>query len=251
MLFEWLSRPRRAGNRRLPAVRPSASALACGLIGWLVFGAVAHAASLSATLKHLAPEADPHVLSMAASAMRCAERHGQPNADRLAVIDYSRASTQRRLWVFDLAKRRLLFKEWVAHGRASGANQAHYFSNVPESHTSSLGLFRTLGSYYGHKGYALRLKGLEPGINNNAYRRAIVMHGANYATPAFIHRVGRLGRSWGCPAIRPAVAKPLINSLKGGQYIFAYYPKPSWLEHSEYLNCPAVDSPNLLADGRD
>ncbi|WP_423823716.1 murein L,D-transpeptidase catalytic domain family protein [Salinisphaera sp. SPP-AMP-43] len=238
-------------GRRSDGWRPLASALTYGLAGWLLLTGTAHASDLGATLKQLAPEADPHVLSIAASAMRCAEHHGQPDADRLAVIDYSRASTQRRLWVFDLAKRRLLFKEWVAHGRASGADKARFFSNVPESHTSSLGLFRTLGSYYGHKGYALRLKGLEAGVNNNAYRRAIVMHGAKYATPAFIHRVGRLGRSWGCPAIRPAVAKPLINSLKDGQYIFAYYPKPSWIKHSEYLNCPAGDSSKLLADSRD
>ncbi len=217
------------------------------LVGWAAFAGLAHAAGLTDTLERLAPSANPRVLALAASAMSCAERHGQPAADRLAVIDYSLPSTKRRLWVFDLSQPQLLFKEWVAHGRATGANEAEHFSNVPESHESSLGLFRTLHSYEGHDGYALRLKGLEPGINSNAYTRAIVIHGAQYATPAFIHRVGRLGRSLGCPAVRPAIVKPLINSLKNGQYVFAYYPKPAWIKHSRYLHCDAGPAPNLIA----
>ncbi|AWN16824.1 hypothetical protein SALB1_2628 [Salinisphaera sp. LB1] len=217
------------------------------LIGWAACAGLAHAGSLTAMLERLAPGANPRVLALAASAMTCAERHGQPGADRLAVIDYSLPSTRRRLWVFDLSQPQLLFKEWVAHGRATGANEAEHFSNVPDSHESSLGLFRTLHSYHGHDGYALRLKGLEPGINSNAYSRAIVIHGAQYATPAFIHRVGRLGRSLGCPAVRPAVVKPLINSLKNGQYVFAYYPKPSWIKHSRYLHCDGAPAPRLLA----
>lgn len=217
------------------------------LLGWAACGGLAHAASLTDTLERLAPSANPRVLALAASAMSCAERHGQPVADRLAVIDYSLPSTKRRLWVFDLSQPQLLFKEWVAHGRATGANEAEHFSNIPESHESSLGLFRTLHSYQGHDGYALRLKGLEPGINSNAYSRAIVIHGAQYATPAFIRRVGRLGRSLGCPAVRPAIVKPLINSLKNGQYVFAYYPKPAWIKHSRYLHCDAGPAPSLLA----
>ncbi|MES1955925.1 murein L,D-transpeptidase catalytic domain family protein [Salinisphaera hydrothermalis] len=232
----------RAGRR--PAVPKT---LGYALVSWGALAGAAHAASLSDTLERLAPSADPKVLALAASAMSCAERRGQPVADRLAVIDYSLPSTERRLWVFDLSRPRLLFKEWVAHGRASGANEAVRFSNVPDSHESSLGLFRTLNSYEGHDGYALRLKGLEPGINSNAYSRAIVIHGASYATPAFIHRVGRLGRSLGCPAVRPAIVKPLINSLKDGQYVFAYYPKSKWIKHSRYLHCGAPSSSRLIA----
>lgn len=217
------------------------------LIAWAALSGIAQAGGLADTLERLAPGANPRVLALAASAMSCAERHGQPVAERLAVIDYSLPSTERRLWVFDLSQPQLLFKEWVAHGRATGANDAEYFSNIPDSHESSLGLFRTLNSYQGHDGYALRLKGLEPGINSNAYSRAIVIHGAQYATPAFIHRVGRLGRSLGCPAVRPAIVKPLINSLKDGQYVFAYYPKPAWIEHSGYLHCDAAPAPRLIA----
>ncbi|WP_199671541.1 murein L,D-transpeptidase catalytic domain family protein [Salinisphaera sp. Q1T1-3] len=210
-----------------------------GISGWLLCAGIAQAADLGARLAKLAPDADPHVISMAVSAVHCAEKHGQPDADRLAVIDYSKPSTKRRLWVFKLSKPQLLFKEWVAHGSATGGNKATHFSNKPGSHASSLGLFRTLASYHGRHGLSLRLKGLEPGINDNAYKRAIVIHSAKYATPAFIHRVGRMGRSWGCPAVRPAIIEPLVNSLKDGQYVFAYYPKPSWIKHSEYLHCSA------------
>ncbi len=207
--------------------------------GALIACTGAAASPLGDTLQDLAPNADEHVLSMAAEAMQCAEYHGQPDASTLAVIDYSMPSTARRLWVFDLSEPALLFHERVAHGSATGDNRATFFSNKPGSHASSIGLYRTANSYYGSKGYALRLKGLEDGVNDNAYRRAIVMHGADYATPAFVHRIGRLGRSWGCPAVRPAIVKPLINSLKDGQYLFAYYPKPDWIKHSDYLNCTA------------
>lgn len=196
------------------------------------------ASPLGQTLQTLAPDADSHVLSMAAEALRCASYHGEPDAHALAVIDYSMPSTAKRLWVFDLDEPALLFNERVAHGSATGDNKATFFSNKPGSHASSIGLYSTANSYYGSKGYALRLKGLEEGVNDNAYKRAIVMHGADYATPSFVHRIGRLGRSWGCPAVRPGIVKPLINSIKDGQYLFAYYPKPDWIDNSEYLNCP-------------
>ena len=188
---------------------------------------------LDRTLTRLAPDADPAVLRLAARALTCASA----NARRLAVIDYSLPSTQRRLWVFDLARRRLLFEELVSHGRGSGDVQARVFSNSPESHQSSLGLFRTLDSYQGHNGYSLRLEGLEPGINDLAYQRAIVIHGADYVSDAFIERTGRLGRSQGCPAVRREVSRPLIDSIKEDQYLFAYYPDRKWLAESALLRC--------------
>ena len=208
------------------------------ILGGLLFATTAQASPLGDTLKRLAPKADGHVLSMAAEAMRCARYYDEPNADTLAVIDYSKPATAKWLWVFDLNEPALLFNARVAHGSATGDDQATFFSNTPGSHASSIGLYRTANSYYGSKGYAMRLKGLEDGVNDNAYKRAIVMHGADYATPSFVDRIGRLGRSWGCPAVRPGIAKPLINSIKDGQYLFAYYPKPDWIDNSEYLNCP-------------
>lgn len=188
---------------------------------------------LHRALARLAPDADPAVLRLATQALSCASA----SAQRLAVIDYSLPSTQRRLWVFDLAQRRLLFEELVSHGRGSGNVQASLFSNAPESHQSSLGLFRTLDSYEGHNGYSLRLAGLEPGINDQAYERAIVIHGADYVSNSFIERTGRLGRSQGCPAVRREISRPLIDSIKGDQYLFAYYPDRKWLTQSALLRC--------------
>ncbi|MDY7115587.1 murein L,D-transpeptidase catalytic domain family protein [Halomonas sp. SSL-5] len=188
---------------------------------------------LEQTLTRLAPDASREVLALAASALSCAD----PNAERLAVIDYSLPSSEPRLWVFDLRRKALLFEELVSHGRGSGDALASRFSNTPESHQSSLGLFRTMNTYYGRNGYSLRLEGLEPGVNHLAYERAIVMHGADYVSQSFIEQTGRLGRSLGCPAVRQEVTYPLIDSLKEEQYLFAYYPDPEWLASSAYLDC--------------
>lgn len=197
----------------------------------------APAAPLAQRLSRLAPQADAEVLRLAARALRCAD----PEAERLAVIDFSRPSTEERLWVFDLTRDRLLFHELVSHGQGSGNAMARTFSNTPDSHQSSLGLFRTRNSYHGRNGYSLRLEGLEAGINDLAYERAIVIHGADYVSEAFIERTGRLGRSHGCPAVRDEIAGPLIDSLKDSQYLFTYYPDPEWLARSEYLRCPRDD----------
>ncbi len=190
------------------------------------------------TLARLAPEADARVLSLALEARQCASHQlGQAPSARLAVIDYSRASTQPRLWVFDLERRVLLFRELVAHGQGTGENMAREFSNRDGSHQSSLGLFRTADTYQGNNGYSLRMQGLEPGTNDAAMARAIVMHGAPYVSASNAREHGRLGRSWGCPALRPEVAHAVIDSLKNGQMIFAYYPNTNWLAHSPFLGC--------------
>ncbi|EIM01693.1 murein L,D-transpeptidase catalytic domain family protein [Rhodanobacter denitrificans] len=201
--------------------------------------AVAHAAvpALQEALSQLAPQANPKVIGLALAATECAAAQGQPPSDRLAVIDYSRPSTEPRLWVFDLTRRKLLYHELVAHGRNTGENLATRFSNTPESLQSSLGLFRTLGTYAGHNGYSLRMEGLEPGTNDHALERALVIHGAAYVNPALARQQGRIGRSYGCPAVRSAVARPLIDALKGGQYVFSYYPDAHWLGSSPYLKC--------------
>jgi len=143
---------------------------------------------------------------------------------RLTVIDYSLPSTAKRLWVVDLEKQKVLFHEWVAHGRNSGENEADSFSNALGTHMSSLGLFVTGETYLGGHGYSLRLDGLEAGLNDRARARDIVVHGASYVSPEFAARHGRLGRSWGCPALRPAVARPIIDAIKDGGAVFAYYP---------------------------
>jgi hypothetical protein len=140
----------------------------------------------------------------------------------LTLIDYTRPSTEPRLWVLDLDTGRVIYRELVAHGRRSGDNVARYFSNEAGSLMTSLGLFVTDLPYIGQNGYSLRLRGLDPGVNDHAYDRAIVLHGAPYVSEANATRFGRLGRSWGCPAVRPAVARRLIDTVKGGTILFAY-----------------------------
>lgn len=209
----------------------------------------ADAVTPRAFLSRLAPSADPRVLQLAVAAMECAQASGVGReAQRLAVIDYSRPSLAPRLWVFDLAAGKLLYEEVVAHGQGSGDNFATRFSNDDGSHQSSLGLFVTADTYSGRNGYSLRMKGLEPGVNDAAMSRAIVMHGAPYVDPQRGKSMGRLGRSWGCPAVRSAIAKPMIDLLKGGQFLFSYYPDQAWLARSALLKCPAARTALHTAD---
>jgi len=209
------------------------------LLGALVFlPARAHAAdTLGDALSRLAPSADPKVIGLAVKASECAQTQGGAPSDRLAVIDYSKPSSQPRLWVFDTVNRKLLFQELVAHGKNSGDASSTRFSNAPDSLASSLGLFRTSETYNGKNGYSLRMSGLEPGVNDQALARAIVIHGAAYVNEAMAKVAGRIGRSWGCPAVRTAVAHKLIDALKGGQMVFSYYPDKRWLGSSSYLKC--------------
>lgn len=208
------------------------------LLAFVALPAAADGGGLLARLTAAAPDADPKVLALALQARTCAmATEGAASASRLAVIDYSRPSTETRLWVFDLKRKALLFAEHVAHGRGSGENLAQTFSNREGSHQSSLGLFRTAETYQGGNGYSMRMDGLEPGVNDAARDRLIVMHGAPYVDPLAALKQGRLGRSFGCPAVRPQVARELIDTLKQGQLLFAYYPDPEWLKGSALLGC--------------
>ncbi len=199
------------------------------------------------SLSRVAPTLDVQVLTHAVAAMQCAVNNGAAPAQRLAVIDFSLPSSERRLWIFDLRQRRLLLKDFVAHGMNSGENLATRFSNVLGSHQSSIGLFRTAESYSGKHGYSLRMDGLEPGVNDLARERAIVIHPADYVNPAWIATQGRIGRSQGCPAVRPKVARMVVDSLKGGQFMFSWYPDQEWLQSSAYLNCEPSRVAMLLA----
>ncbi len=184
-----------------------------------------------------APTLDSSILRLALDAAACARESGAIENERLlTVIDYSKPSTEPRMWVLDLERERVLFEELVAHGRGSGENFASRFSNVDGSHQTSLGLFRTADTYVGSNGYSLRLDGLERGVNDRARDRAIVMHGAPYVSEAHLRAIGRLGRSHGCPALRPAVARTVIDTIKNGSLVFAYYPDRQWLKGSRFLN---------------
>jgi hypothetical protein len=200
----------------------------------------------------LAPDADPGVLALALEARSCAVRNGDADADaRLAVIDYSRPSSEQRLWVFDMVEGRLLHREYVAHGSGSGENFAKHFSNNEGSFQTSLGLYRTAETYVGKNGYSLRMDGLDPGFNDNARPRAIVMHGAWYANPDLIRSQGRLGRSQGCPALREQVAKVVIDELKQRNLVFAYADDAAWLQRGRSFACDGRSAAQILATGRE
>jgi hypothetical protein len=205
---------------------------------------VPHASNASASTTFAIGDFDPtaiggietDVLEMALGAASCAVKTGAVKGpETLTVIDYSKPSSEPRLWVYDLKKKQLLFEELVAHGQGSGANLATQFSNTDESHQTSLGLFVTSDTYVGKNGYSLRLDGLDKGVNDRARERAIVMHGAPYVSQAFVKANGRLGRSWGCPAISEVVARKMIDTVKGGGLVFAYYPDSGFIKTSKYL----------------
>jgi len=213
----------------------------------LMFALPSHAATRSSdplvrSLLRQAPGLRADVLKLALDAAKSAAEQGLiRRRDLITVIDYSLPSSQPRLFVFDLAARKLLFRELVAHGRSSGGDRATYFSNSPGSLATSLGLYVTEDPYIGGNGYSLRLRGLEEGINDMAWDRAIVMHGAAYVSKLAIKALGRLGRSWGCPAVRPAIAHKMIDTLRGGTPVFAFYPDKAWLATSAFVH-PKVDS---------
>jgi hypothetical protein len=180
----------------------------------------------------------PDVLQLAVGAVSCAVNSGDIERPRtLTVIDYSLPSTKPRLWVFDVSSGRMLFNELVAHGRNTGEDMATRFSDAMNSRQSSLGLFVARDTYVGGNGYSLRLDGLEPGFNSHAFDRAIVMHGAPYVDATLAKQQGRIGRSWGCPALREAIARDVIDTVRGGGVIFSYYPDEKWLTTSRFLNC--------------
>ena len=183
----------------------------------------------------------PEVLDLALEAYEQAEAGGHVRRPILTIIDYELPSYQQRLWVIDMRMGRVLYQEWVAHGmgkpRGSGGTmeEALSFSNEKGTLKSSLGLFVTAETYSGKHGYTLMLDGLEKGVNDNARERLIVLHGAHYVSEG---RAGDhlIGRSWGCPAVRPAIAKILIDAIKGGSVLWIYYPHEEWLEDSEFLD---------------
>jgi hypothetical protein len=192
--------------------------------------------SLISSLLRQTPGLRSNVLRLALGASECAAERGLvKRRDVVTVIDYSLPSSEPRMFVFDLAAKRLLFRELVAHGKNSGDDHAHFFSNSAGSLATSLGLFVTADTYIGSNGYSLRLRGLEEGVNDMAWDRLIVMHGASYVSREAVKVLGRLGRSWGCPAIRKEIAKKVIDTVRGGSAVFAYYPEDQWLSSSSFV----------------
>lgn len=154
----------------------------------------------------------------------------------IAIADFNQPSTNKRLYIIDLNNYELKFRTWVAHGKRSGKDMAEQFSNRMSSNQSSPGFYVTGGTYQGKHGYSLRLEGVERGINDNAARRAIVIHGADYVNPNVISKLGYIGRSQGCPAIPMNLHRGVIDQLKDGACLFIYSPSDNYIKHSSLIS---------------
>jgi len=177
------------------------------------------------------------VFEMALKGMEKLLQSGVTRKDNvIAIADFNQPSINKRLYIIDLNKFELKFRTWVAHGRNSGKQMADHFSNKMSSFQSSPGFYVTRGTYQGMHGYSLRLDGVERGINDNAGRRAIVMHGADYVNPATISKLGYIGRSQGCPAIPMNLHRRVIDQLKDGACLFIYSPLISYLKKSDLIS---------------
>ncbi|AXG74222.1 hypothetical protein DVK85_08200 [Flavobacterium arcticum] len=161
---------------------------------------------------------------------------GEIKKDLLTVIDFSKSSNDKRLWIIDMETQTVLYNTYVAHGRNSGNEFATTFSNTSSSYKSSLGFYATGEIYKGKHGESLRLDGLEAGINSNARSRAIVMHAADYVSKSFIAQNKRLGRSLGCPALPNHLNKEIINLITGKSCLFIYHPTNKYLQASKLLS---------------
>lgn len=184
------------------------------------------------------------VLHLALESYLCATRvKGIKDQNEIfTIIDYSLTSNSKRMWVLDLKNKKVLYFTLVAHGKLSGTTKALHFLDQPHSLQSSIGLFRTGSTYYGHDGYSLKITGLEKGFNDKAEDRHIIIHGAWYVSRDMIKRYGTIGRSWGCPALDEKIIKPVIDTIKDGTLVFVYYPDPKWLKTSTYLQCTGLKS---------
>jgi hypothetical protein len=183
-----------------------------------------------------APTLNPKVLKLALTAYTNAHKIGvKAKRNILTIIDYSKPSDHKRLWVIDLNKNAILYNTFAAHGKNTGDRMAKSFSNKPNSKSSSIGLFVTKETYHGAHGLSLRIHGLDKGFNDNALKRAVVIHGASYVNEYVAKANGRIGRSWGCPAVPYALSTPIINTIKGGTLVFSYAPGLMYEVKSKFL----------------
>jgi hypothetical protein len=163
-----------------------------------------------------------------------AENKISPFSSVLTVVDFNKPSREKRMWIIDLVEKQLLINTWVAHGQGSGDDMANNFSNTDDSHQSSLGFYLTDDIYMGKHGRSLHLDGLDQGFNNAARSREIVVHAAPYVGQDAINQMGRLGRSWGCPAVAPEVSNQVIDAIKGKTVFFINGNDSNY--NSKYLN---------------
>ena len=163
---------------------------------------------------------------------------GKLNAEKqvITICDMSLSSNTNRMWIVDLAAKKVLLNNYVAHGQGSGDEYATAFSNTNNSHQSSIGMYVTGDTYIGEHGRSLYLHGMDNGFNHNAYKRSIVVHGANYVSKDFIAQHKRLGRSWGCPAVSDKLSNKVIDMIKDGTVLFIYYPQAKYMRTAYWIN---------------
>jgi hypothetical protein len=187
---------------------------------------------------HKGEKLSPEVFNKAMRGYLNLQAAGKLNSNKqiLSIADFTKSSTQNRLWIIDLKAKKVVYNTYVAHGQGSGEDFATSFSNMDGTHASSLGFYVTSDTYIGQHGNSLRLDGMDNGFNDAALDRGIVMHAADYVSKSNIEGQGRLGRSWGCPAVAPELAQPIINTIKGGTCLFIYYPQPKYLKTAYWVN---------------
>jgi len=164
------------------------------------------------------------------------EEAGKVSNPLLTLIDFDLSSKKKRMWILNMDTKKVVFNTYVAHGKNTGVEFADNFSNRVNSHQSSLGFYVTGETYFGKNGLSLFIDGMEKDFNSKARERYVVIHGADYAEPEFIKRVGRLGRSYGCPAVPNKIAKELIHKIKGKSVVYIHKSNKNYLANSNFLN---------------
>lgn len=174
---------------------------------------------------------------------------GELNTDKpvLTICDMSMSANTNRMWIIDLKSGKVLLNTFVAHGQGSGEEYANRFSNKINSHQSSIGFYITGDTYIGEHGNSLYLHGMDKGFNHLAYKRNIVVHGADYVNDKYIANNKRLGRSWGCPAVSSEISDEVIDMIKGGTCMFVYYPQKKYIQTSYWLNKKPEETPPIPA----
>ncbi len=157
------------------------------------------------------------------------------NKQILTIIDFSLSSKKERMWVMDISKNKILYHTVVSHGKNTGSEFATKFSNKKNSLQSSLGFFITGETYYGKNGLSLFIDGIEKQFNSNARERYVVIHGASYANPSAIKNLGRLGRSYGCPALPTAISKEIIDLIKNKSVLYIYSDDKTYAKNSKMI----------------
>ena len=180
-------------------------------------------------------EINTDALAAAKRALHSSREKGITDNSKIVLVDFTKPSYEKRLWVIDLDSNEVIHNTWVSHGKNSGLVYANSFSNTPASNKSSIGVFITKGSYYGKHGLSIGIEGLEPGFNSNASRRGVIMHTSPYAGEKFLGKHGRLGRSLGCFTMEPVMGKQIMNEVEQDHLIVAYYPDKRWLDGSEFI----------------